>query len=420
MVESGAVPQLVHLLLDHQHPLIQHECAWTLTNVACAEPQYSRHILESNGVPVLVHILGTSRDPLVSSQVLWALANISVDYKEATPHLLSANVLKPLMWMLGIDLPPGVAALSPSPFVMNHVAVVCINLFRGHNTHKLLTHDNLRIMIYALGELLGAPDKYFTCIDNVCSALQLCCLMSAETCSMALEQGICMRLRHLSSSKDRGAREPAIKTLSTIARSPLRLHRRLLCSDKMRGVISIFVNELGVMSPPLTKLPGSTMGEPHQGPTSKVRYEIFRGLRCLMVTDAKYLSEMLQLGLLDHIVHEIDIQEFDVMMQALSCVACVFLNCSLNQLPLVAEKLVTLVSSQLINCTDMELLMELLQGYIRIALNLQSLEHRRDLMTNNVTLLEVMNGLLLHPLTSVAELAHRLVNICNDATHSME
>jgi hypothetical protein len=131
-----------------------------------------------------------------------------------------------------------------------------------------------------------------------------------------------------------------------------------------------------------------------------------------MVTDPRYLTEMLHLGLLEHIAHEIEIEEYDVLAQALSCVATLFLNCTTTELPIVAQKLLHKISPLIAICSDMELLVELLQGLIRVATCL--LEQRHVL--TDARLLEVTSSLTMHPLREVQERAVHLEGILTNLT----
>jgi hypothetical protein len=85
VIAAGVVPRFVELLDTRRDPSppaeVQFEAAWVLTNIASSNAAHTQAVIESGAVPVLVHVLrdavGTTDD--TRDQAMWALGNIAGD-----------------------------------------------------------------------------------------------------------------------------------------------------------------------------------------------------------------------------------------------------------------------------------------------------------------------------------------------------
>lgn len=94
VIDCGAVPIFIQLLSKNDHTKIQFEAAWALTNVAST--QYTRTVVEFGAVPHLIHLL-LSGNPDVREQSAWCLGNISGDSPDLRDLVLEAGALDPLL-----------------------------------------------------------------------------------------------------------------------------------------------------------------------------------------------------------------------------------------------------------------------------------------------------------------------------------
>jgi importin subunit alpha-1 len=76
VIDANVVPQLVKLCTAVQHPKLQYEAAWALTNIASGTSTQTKAVLEAGALPVFSQLL-ISQDEMVREQAIWALGNIA-------------------------------------------------------------------------------------------------------------------------------------------------------------------------------------------------------------------------------------------------------------------------------------------------------------------------------------------------------
>lgn len=75
LIESNFIKVLVDCLTIDQHPEIQFEAAWVLTNIASGTSRQTKAVDDVNAIPYLVRLLYSNHSN-VYQQSLWAIANI--------------------------------------------------------------------------------------------------------------------------------------------------------------------------------------------------------------------------------------------------------------------------------------------------------------------------------------------------------
>ena len=100
VIQFGVVPRLISFLTYDQHPQLQFEAAWALTNIASGTAQHTEYIIENNAVPIFVNLL-KSPAPNVREQAVWALGNIAGDSTDCRNLVLNCNALNPLLALCG-------------------------------------------------------------------------------------------------------------------------------------------------------------------------------------------------------------------------------------------------------------------------------------------------------------------------------
>lgn len=101
VVDSGAVPFLVRLLLRDDNARLQYEAAWSLTNIATGSTKDAAAVVASGGVPALAALLICSPSTDVQYQVSWAIGNLAGDTdRSIRDSLLDHGVMLSMTAML--------------------------------------------------------------------------------------------------------------------------------------------------------------------------------------------------------------------------------------------------------------------------------------------------------------------------------
>lgn len=75
LIHVNFLPILVQCLSVDQHPDLQFEAAWALTNIASGNSQQTQAVADANALPSLLRLLN-SVHPNVCEQAVWALGNL--------------------------------------------------------------------------------------------------------------------------------------------------------------------------------------------------------------------------------------------------------------------------------------------------------------------------------------------------------
>eukprot|EP00052_Salpingoeca_macrocollata_P025503 m.232363 g.232363 ORF g.232363 m.232363 type:complete len:509 (+) comp22440_c3_seq1:167-1693(+) len=146
VIDVGAIPRLVELLTFKDHPRIQFESAWALTNLASGNTAQTHAVINAGVVPIFVELL-ESPDNDVRSQACWALGNISGDGPSFRDLVLNHGAAAKFVTIaLGVQ--------NPLDLRRNAAWTIC-NFCRGrpfpsfHLVEPISQH---------LGNLVGDPD----------------------------------------------------------------------------------------------------------------------------------------------------------------------------------------------------------------------------------------------------------------------
>lgn len=75
LIASGILPILVQCLECHEHPALQFESAWALTNIASGTSAQTNQVVQAGAVPLFLQLLQSPQQN-VCEQAVWALGNI--------------------------------------------------------------------------------------------------------------------------------------------------------------------------------------------------------------------------------------------------------------------------------------------------------------------------------------------------------
>ena len=153
VVESGVVPRLVEFLTRQDHPNLQLEAAWAITNIACGSKEQVEVLIHQQTHLYLIQLLSIPHHEALREQALWALGNISIDPSHART-LLQHDLISPILDIVGTGKPKLAAHEFPSLSSMRHVTWTCLNLLRAGPID-----DVASVLLLILTELFESPDE---------------------------------------------------------------------------------------------------------------------------------------------------------------------------------------------------------------------------------------------------------------------
>lgn len=146
IIEAGMLPILVDCLTNDEHPSLQFEAAWALTNIASGSSIQTQAVVMAGAVE---HFLRLLRSPHqnVCEQAVWALGNIIGDGPHCRDLVIKLGVVQPLLQFISPEIP-----LS----FLRNVTWVIVNLCRSKDPPP--PEDTIRQLLPALACLIQHVD----------------------------------------------------------------------------------------------------------------------------------------------------------------------------------------------------------------------------------------------------------------------
>jgi importin subunit alpha-1 len=192
---------LVNFLALDDHPELQYESCWALTNIASGSTAQTAEVVNAGAVQALIPLM-TSPDLEVRGQCVWALANISGDSPECRDFVLRMGAMTPLVAIL--------TAPNPSVRIQRDATWMLSNLCRG----KDVPWDIVSAGVPVLSRLLYSADN--DVLMDACWALLFITDADTSRASRLLSEGIGPQIVSLLKHPSYAVQMPALRVVGNI------------------------------------------------------------------------------------------------------------------------------------------------------------------------------------------------------------
>merc|ERR1719309_798353 len=202
LIQSGILPVLVGCVSATDHPSLQFEAAWALTNIASGTSQQTQAVVAAGAVPLFLELLNSPHQN-VCEQAVWALGNIIGDGPHLRDYVIQLGVVQPLLTFINPEI--------PISFLRN-VTWVVVNLCRNKDPPPPV--QTIKEILPALSMLIHHSDINIL-VDTVW-ALSYLTDGGNEQIQMVIDSGVVEHLVPLLSHRENKVQTAALRAVGNI------------------------------------------------------------------------------------------------------------------------------------------------------------------------------------------------------------